>query len=789
MLRPATPLTVLYFVAFVLILLSTLSTPIVKSIPLATYQNHNFGVFGWCSPDQCSKLSLGYDTDNIPGIDPNDSFNLPSGTRNALSSILVVHPIAALMTLICTAFAAAAHLHSPAHSPRYLLFLLIFSFPTLLLALLAFLVDILLFVPHMAWGGWLVLVATLIITGCSVLTCAMRRTLVSRKARKKRIAENADMNGANYYASRQEPQYAKDDHLVVHQSEPDRYARAESPPPLNAAAGKTAQFSSYEANDDRTPLNAREPSIKTNSTTGQREYHQTLEAQRAAGTNAMHPHGDDPSSPVSPIDADGLGRENPRYHDNYFGPPSGTRGGRGGPPPGMYGRGRGGYPPRGAYGRGGPLPPGARGPPPPGWNGGRGGYPPRGGPYRGGPNGIRGPPPPGWPGYAGAAMAGGAMTGRGGRRGPPPGYGNQPYYGDDGYDRDPQSGAVGDTGMINGRQPSSDDYRDGQPHSYDGFQSTYPAPSDGLHAQHASGTSSIMHEGIVRDPSSLGFSGRQASTSPARNVAHERDASPPPPMPLDLGDAPVGQAIEMDAMTGAASSPTRGGYNHTYEAVEMGSNSPIQRQVPLDHPATRSPVELPTAGQGSPTALHGPGVTQQSSDNYYEDVDARFAQENRSVHESAPAPAPMPSTLVPGYGQQPVSYVQHMDLNREPSQSSVYTDPQGDMDLRAKSPAHSDNSNFTSISQRGVNPNWQPDGAGAPMGPSGYRGGSHLSSRGPAPRRAQDTLLNGNPDFSLPGMGSSAGARRGPPGGGRAYHHAQSSVGSGGGRYPGVDGM
>jgi hypothetical protein len=34
--------------------------------------------------------------------------------------------------------------------------------------LLAFLVDILLFVPHLGWGGWIVLVATIILTSCGV---------------------------------------------------------------------------------------------------------------------------------------------------------------------------------------------------------------------------------------------------------------------------------------------------------------------------------------------------------------------------------------------------------------------------------------------------------------------------------------------------------------------------------------------------------------------------------------------------------------------------------------------
>jgi hypothetical protein len=60
MLRPATPLTVLLLAAFVLLLISVISTPIVKSIPLATYDGVDYGVFGYCTKEGCSKIEIGY---------------------------------------------------------------------------------------------------------------------------------------------------------------------------------------------------------------------------------------------------------------------------------------------------------------------------------------------------------------------------------------------------------------------------------------------------------------------------------------------------------------------------------------------------------------------------------------------------------------------------------------------------------------------------------------------------------------------------------------------------------
>jgi hypothetical protein len=77
MLRPATPLSILLFVAFVLLLLSTLSTPIIKAIPLATVLGVNFGVFGYCKGDDCSGPRIGYDTGMFTSL-----INLGSSSPN-----------------------------------------------------------------------------------------------------------------------------------------------------------------------------------------------------------------------------------------------------------------------------------------------------------------------------------------------------------------------------------------------------------------------------------------------------------------------------------------------------------------------------------------------------------------------------------------------------------------------------------------------------------------------------------------------------------------------------------
>lgn len=427
MVRPATPLSVLFFIAFAFLLLSSLSTPIVKAIPLGTYGGVNFGTFGFCRGTKCSPIALGYSMCRLPGYsivcqdltltvlaaslftDNNGAgdFSLPTSLRNTVSVALIIHPIAALLCLICLILAITAHFHSPSHSVRYLLGLFILTIPTLFASLAAFLVDVLLFIPNVAWGGWIVLAATIILLIASVITCGMRRSLVSRKERRKRIAENAEMSGENYFENRN--------------AEMATLPKPESPPPLSgdtisSSSENGAGFASFDlqpvsSTDDRVPLNP--SAVSSQSDIGRGPYGEQ-------GPPGRWPPRDQYGNPL-PQDAMEPALRRQEF-DNFMGSTPSSR--PSGPRP-VYGRGRGGYPPPMA---------------------GRGGYPPRGGMMRGGPQGMRGPPPPGW-GGRGRGMPPGGMMGRGGY---PPGPPRGGYYGG------PGGGAPDRMMMMGGRGPPMD---------------------------------------------------------------------------------------------------------------------------------------------------------------------------------------------------------------------------------------------------------------------------------------------------------------------------------------------
>ena len=476
----------------------------------------------------------------------------------------------------------------------------------------------------MRWGGWIVLAATIIICACSVLTCAMRRTLVSRKARKRRVAENADMNGENYYASRSQPNLMKESPAIRE----SQYARAESPPPLegdpSTVGTKLPNIATFETDrsrpstDDRAPLNpGRDPSIRTTSSRGNR-----TDPRRppplAVPNGPAGGYGDGSQrSPVSPMEDDysyANGQYNAPSRGVYGqGPPS-----RGGTSP--YGGQRGGYPtrvgPRGGYGA-------------------RGGYPHRGGVGRGGPGMMRGGTRQGWntggrdgmgPMTAGAAggMAAGAMMGRG-HQGPPPGYGSDcngspgPYgrtampqdsnnydgtagpYGAprNGYQSpDPPIGRSYGERAQSPYRPAGDRYASprpsvDRPYANSRPESPYARP-DGRYAsprpplnQDYSSERSFTPYG---EPPANAFARRQSPAppsdtprersystgqprdptsygfsgrqpSPARSLTRPRDVSPPPPIPAVIQtDVPIGQAIEMDATSGSPAAASAPGF-------------------------------------------------------------------------------------------------------------------------------------------------------------------------------------------------------------------------------------
>lgn len=755
MLRPATPLAVLLAAAFGLLLMSVLSTPIIKAIPLGEYVGVTFGVFGYCLNNnaKCSPFEIGYDDGLAAALaEKNANFDLPSSARHTLSTILIIHPVAALVTLIMFGMSVAAHFHSPSHSARYLLIVFIVGLLNFVVCLLAFLVDVLLFVPHMAWGSYLVLAATILVALSGLVACAMRRTLVSRKARKKRIEENAEMSGENFY-NRQA------------QQSPPTVENKPTVPTISGANGegsdKLPSFATYEkrgdvSSEDRIPLTAISPANQSpnaqyndpNRPDPNRPDMQFNQPHRAPSVRDQYGNLID-----APQDAYGMRRAPSTERMNSLGRGGSFRGRGGYGPPQGRGGGYGYGPPQG--GRGGYGPPGGRGGYGPGQNG-RGGYgpPPRGG-Y--GPATRGRPPPPGYQ-YDMRGPPGGAY-------GPPQGQG--PYG-----QRGQSPGPYGQRGQSPG-PPSAPGY---------GMNGSTPTVSSG----------------------GYGYQNNVVDDLPR--------AESPPPLPGTEPIAQVGQAIEMDAKTGSPQVPQNGfspqvpqngfaggqqfrdsdadiqGMVGLQQGITPGGQQPHPRHQTYVSDTSRysqdgsqyvsarqnwtdqrsktpgaesvmhpSMMPQPLNGSRSDLALArnspGPAGARQRTSEYYEDVAPRFATPDPISARGTPVPQQNGARLPP-----PIN---------PPRGPHDYEDmPDG-----ARSPAASERSTFTSISQRGINPRWNPPP------PSMMPGYGPVPQRRPSQNR-NDMLLNSNPDFELP---SNRGGRgnsppRGPGAGmipGSAYPNGQ----------------
>ncbi|EJT79156.1 pH-response regulator protein palI/RIM9 [Gaeumannomyces tritici R3-111a-1] len=739
MLRPATPLSVLLTAAFGLLVISVISTPIIKAIPLGEYVGVTFGVFGYCKGNECSPIEIGYDDglSRVLAESDNSTFDLPAPARRTLSAILIIHPVAALITLIMLGMSIAAHFHSAAHSARYLLIVFIVGIIDTVVCLLAFLIDVLLFVPHLAWGSYLVLAATILVMLSGLVSCAMRRTLVSRKARKKRIEENAEMSGENFYNRQAQ--------LPSADTTPSSETKQPTVPALSGANGNGADnlhgFATFEKKDDRSsdervPLTSVSPpnrspnGVPNDMLPGDAQYNIPPQPSRSPSNPGQR---DQYGNPVDgPVDAYGMQRGPSFDRMNSRG--------RGGPPGGY--RGRGGYGlPGGRGGYGGYGPPG-----------GRGGYGP---PGRGG----YGPPPNGRGGYGPPQRGGYGPPTRG--RPPPPGY------------------------QFDGRGP--------------------PPPPDNYAGPYGPGTRG-MSPGPPSAPGGYGANNSSANVSAGGYTAYSSDdrddlprAESPPPLPgvddgISSGPGPLpgplpGRAVEMDASSGSPRPPQNGFGNGNRQnndtqfrdsdadiagmvGLQQGIGPqqgvrPMQRQNTVMSEASmyssdeyvpprtgwneagRNPPRMPSplhvAGR-TPEAPGGqsrspPPTAAGNGGGYYEDIDPRFAQPSAPVDPPGGVPRGRPTPPPP------------IQVNNG---AIDYDDiPQG-----ARSPAESEKSNFTSISQRGINPRWNPPP------PNLMPGFSGPAQRRPVPNR-NDVLLANNPDFELPGLGGPRGnPNRGPGGGG-----------------------
>lgn len=175
---------VLFTVCFVFQLIPLLTVPISQGLLLAKFQGYKFGVFGWCYVDRSKDIQIcrhSWKSDSGPDAKYSLKLLFPSLYRIALSKLLVVHPIAFAFTCTSWLMSMGIAFTKYGYNPRFVLLAAVWSMFTFVLSLLAFLVDLLLFVNKLEWPGWLILASTVILAfQCSMLW-TLRRKVTARQ--------------------------------------------------------------------------------------------------------------------------------------------------------------------------------------------------------------------------------------------------------------------------------------------------------------------------------------------------------------------------------------------------------------------------------------------------------------------------------------------------------------------------------------------------------------------------------------------------------------------------------
>lgn len=261
-------------VSWVIQFLPVISVPITGplinyELHFSTFNNYTYGVFGVCdiARNICSEPSIGYPKSDLfyydsIGVSVDDEqlsdIQLPSDATKSISKLLVVHIVAFCFTsalvLESMILLLALYLHEkhpgtllwgvlrrkpevhPTQKPRkkditsYLEWMLLFSMLSFMLTLLAFLADILLFIPRLSFLGWIQLLPILLMALIASLVCLMKRSISSRRHLEEEETYPAnEMRSKNGILPRWADESASDDGFYVYtngfytaNNEPDR---------------------------------------------------------------------------------------------------------------------------------------------------------------------------------------------------------------------------------------------------------------------------------------------------------------------------------------------------------------------------------------------------------------------------------------------------------------------------------------------------------------------------------------------------------------------------------------
>lgn len=143
----------LILASFVFLLLATITTPIVKSLPLSITASHTYGLFGYCDIENtCLAATYPVVLSNVDDSTTNWIFD--SDKRDILAKIFIITPIALGFNFILLVLIIISHFVA---ARAVALITIIVNVLSMLLTIASTVITILAFYPNLAWGGWILI--------------------------------------------------------------------------------------------------------------------------------------------------------------------------------------------------------------------------------------------------------------------------------------------------------------------------------------------------------------------------------------------------------------------------------------------------------------------------------------------------------------------------------------------------------------------------------------------------------------------------------------------------------
>ncbi|CUM63434.1 uncharacterized protein PRCAT00001009001 [Priceomyces carsonii] len=141
---------ILILVSFVFLLLATISSPVVDVFKLGSTDQYNYGVFGYCkvSSSSCPSATYPY---SVSGVDSTKDWLFSSSVRDKLAKVFIICPIALGFNFLTLALIFISHFVDS----FLVIVAIVLNFISFLATAVVTVIIILVFHPHVAWTGWI----------------------------------------------------------------------------------------------------------------------------------------------------------------------------------------------------------------------------------------------------------------------------------------------------------------------------------------------------------------------------------------------------------------------------------------------------------------------------------------------------------------------------------------------------------------------------------------------------------------------------------------------------------